>query len=266
MESSAVEALERNTPVCGIRAPSMLSNIAHFDMVNGFVPYFLHCALLGVARQFVTLWFDSKNHKQPWYIGKPSKEAIYDKHIKGIFVPKEVRLLPRSITSREHWKGNEFKTFVLYHCLLTLKDILPNVYLNHFVLFVWALHKLLGTSVSHDDIAKAEAVLNYFVLKTEQLYGISNCTFNVHQLSHLAKSTAMCGPLWAVSTFVFEDNNTCLKNMIQGTQYVSEQVCHTYALKKTLPLYLKQTVKESDKASELLQTILGKLKQNVLYH
>ncbi|CAB3991401.1 Hypothetical predicted protein [Paramuricea clavata] len=166
MELLALEALEKKTPQFGVKGPSMLSKLGHFDLVHGFVPDFLHCSLLGVTRQLVSLWFDSNNHESPWYIGQPLKQKMYDNHLKDIVVPKEM----------------------------------------------------------------------------EELYGVSHCSFNVHQLSHLAKSTQMCGLLWAVSTFVFESNNATLKNMIQGTQYVSDQVCQTYAIMKTLPLFMKQSV------------------------
>ena len=65
MELLAIQALVTKTPQSGVKEPSMLSKIGHFDLVNGFVPDFPHCALLGVARQLVLLWFDSTNHKQP---------------------------------------------------------------------------------------------------------------------------------------------------------------------------------------------------------
>ena len=43
----------------------------------------------------------------------------------------------------------------------------------------------------------------------------------------------MCGPpLWAVSTFVFEENNAVLKNMIQGTQFLADQIGKDYATLK----------------------------------
>ena len=31
---------------------------------------YLHCVLLGVVRQFVTLWFESSNHLNAWYIDR----------------------------------------------------------------------------------------------------------------------------------------------------------------------------------------------------
>ena len=253
----AVQALEKKTPQYGVKGPSMLSRISHFDITNGFVPDFLHCALLGVARQLPSLWFETSNHENPWYIGQPSKQAIYDTNLKNIAVPKEVRRLPRSITTREHWKANEYKTFVLYYSLIVLQGILPLPFLNHYFLFVWSLHKLLGTCISSDDLMKVKAALDFFIVKIEELYGVGNCTFNVHQLSHLvAKITQMCGPLWAVSTFTFESNNATLKKMIQGTQYVSDQVCKTYAIMKTLPVFMKQSVQGNDHVNKVLQKLI----------
>ena len=222
MEQCALKAVKTKKVQYGVKGPSMLSTLSHFDLVDGFVPDFLHCALLGVARQLTSLWFESSNHEEPWYIGQPSMLARYDSQLKNIVVPKEVRRLPRSIKTREHWKANEYKTFVLYYSLIVLQGLLPSRFLSHFFLFVWSLHKLLGTNITGDELAKVKAALNLFIIKMEELYGIGSCTFNVHQLSHLVKSTQMCGPLWAVSTFTFENNNGILKKMVQGTQYVSD--------------------------------------------
>ena len=178
------------TPHSGVKGPSMLSKIGHFDLVNGFVPDFLHCALLGVARQLVSLWFDSTNHEHPWYVGQPSKQATYDNRAKNIVVSKAVRRLPIPITAREHWNGNEYKTFVLYYSLIVMQGILPQKYLNHFLL-VWSLHKLLGTCISPDNLARVKAALDLFIVQMEELYRAEHCTINIHQLSHLARSMQM---------------------------------------------------------------------------
>ena len=65
MERRAVHAINKGVVQKGVKGPYLLSSIDHFHLVNGFVPNFLHCTLLGVARQLVSLWFDSKNHDQP---------------------------------------------------------------------------------------------------------------------------------------------------------------------------------------------------------
>ena len=165
------------------------SQYESFWLGDGFLPDFLHCALLGVARQLVSLWFDTSNHHHPWYISQPCTLERYDVREKNDVDPKEVRRLPRSIQTREHWKANEFKSFVLYYSLVVLQGILPARFLSHFFLYVWSFHKLLGTNITPDDRRKVKAALDLLIIQVEELYGIGSCTFNVHQLSHLVKST-----------------------------------------------------------------------------
>lgn len=99
MERWAVEASELRSSKHGVKGSTVLSHIAHFDLVNGFVPDFLHCSLLGVVRQMLSLWFDSSNHENEWYIGQPAKQRTYDQMVNGIKPPKEIRRMPRSINA-----------------------------------------------------------------------------------------------------------------------------------------------------------------------
>ena len=49
--------------------------------------------------------------------------------------------------------------------------------------------------------------------------------------------------------------------MIQGTQYVSEQVCHTYAILKTLPVLMKRCVNSNENVSHVLQKLVNGKKE-----
>lgn len=66
-------------------------------------------------------------------------------------------------------------------------------------LLVSVIYLLLQEEISHADIDKAEAMLLEFTFRFQFLYGESAMTFNVHLLSHLAKSVHLWGPLWAKS-------------------------------------------------------------------
>ncbi|KAL7404357.1 hypothetical protein ABVT39_013515 [Epinephelus coioides] len=57
-------------PVFGVKGPSPLKKLGHFQMINGFIPEYQHNMCLGVTRQLSTLWFDTANSEAPWYIGK----------------------------------------------------------------------------------------------------------------------------------------------------------------------------------------------------
>ena len=47
----------------------------------------------------------------------------------------------------------------------------------------------------------------------------------------------------------------------QGTQHVSEQVCHTYAIMKTLPVLMKQSVDGNENVREVLQKLVNGKKE-----
>lgn len=49
-------------------------------------------------------------------------------------------------------------------------------------------------------------------------------TMNIHNLLHVTRSVEQLGPLWANSSFEFEDANGDLKSMFHGSQNVDMQV------------------------------------------
>ncbi|CAN8007110.1 unnamed protein product [Ixodes pacificus] len=65
-ESDMAEAFETSAHVRDIKGPSALINLPAFDIVWSFSPDYMHCVLLGVARQFLELWLS--NVGAPYYI------------------------------------------------------------------------------------------------------------------------------------------------------------------------------------------------------
>ena len=141
---------------------------------------------LGVTRQFVNMWMDTKNSDQPYYIGRCEAES--NDRLFAIKAPSEISRAPRSISDRPYWKASEWRAFIFYS-LVVLNGLLPPVFLKHFFLFVYGVYCLLGDSICESTINSAEVSLTKFVILTEELYGLKRCTFNVHQLVHLAQCT-----------------------------------------------------------------------------
>lgn len=54
--------------VYGVKGKSILLKLPEFNIINNNPIDYMHCVLLGVVRTFISLWFDSKNHKEQWYI------------------------------------------------------------------------------------------------------------------------------------------------------------------------------------------------------
>ena len=210
-------------------------------LIAGVAVDFMHCVCLGVTRQFVNLWMDSRQHENRFYIGRSEQEINARLHL--IEVPGEMSRAPRSIGDRNHWKASEWRAFIFYS-LVILRGILPLTYLKHFFLFVYGVYSLLGDCITEDAINSAEASLTKFVIEVEELYGLTYCTFNVHQLIHLAQSVRDCGPLWSTAAFMFESNNHTLQKMFHGTQHIPRQIVETYVITKRIPVLAKQCINE----------------------
>ncbi|XP_028418236.1 uncharacterized protein LOC114543472 [Dendronephthya gigantea] len=220
-----LQSIEENVVVKGVKGPSVIGILPTFNPVRGVAVDYMHCVCLGVMRQFLNLWMDSKQNDQLYYIGR--REAEIDERLLAINAPSEISRAPRSITDRPHWKASEWRAFIFYS-LVVLHGILPHVFLKHLFLFVYGVYCLLGDSIDEHTISSAEVSLTKFVIETEELYGLKRCSFNVHQLVHLAQSVRDCGPLWSSSTFVFESNNHLLHKMFHGTQHVPKQIVETF--------------------------------------
>ncbi|XP_034143075.1 uncharacterized protein LOC117592904 [Esox lucius] len=228
-----------NEPVFGVKGPSPLMKLSHFQMINGFIPEYQHNVCLGVTRQLTTLWFDTANSQAPWYIGKKIEDV--DLQLAKIKPPIEITRTPRSITERKFWKASEWRAFLLFYALPVLKGILPARFWNHLFLLVFGIYTLLQDKIKTRSILMSELALKKFVIDFQRLYGKDNMTFNIHLLTHSTQSVKHWGPLWATSTFAFESNMGTLLKYFHGTQYVPSQIARHFLLWRELPEKAKQT-------------------------
>ncbi|XP_049519252.1 uncharacterized protein LOC125943785 [Dermacentor silvarum] len=222
MRRQAVEATRKGHAVKGVIGPTILSLIPSFDCSSGFIVDYMHCVLLGVVRSFLCLWLDSKHHGQPWYLGR--KAGAIDERLLSVKPPDYITRTPRSVKHRCYWKASELRAWLLFYSFPVLCNILPPVYMQHFILLIGAIHMLLSESVSHEEIDLSEKLLLKFVDGVKDLYGERFCSFNVHQLTHIALSVRNWGPLWSTSAFLFENRNGQLLRLIKGTQAVEKQL------------------------------------------
>ena len=87
-----------------MKGPSWLAAIPHYDIIRGTTIDYMHAVLLGVCRQLLKLWLDSRHNKELWYLGNKLDEL--DRRLCSIKPPSEVKRIPRSIrTTRKYWKG-----------------------------------------------------------------------------------------------------------------------------------------------------------------
>ena len=187
---------------------------------------------------------------------------LIDERLQQISPPSEIHRSPRSLSERCYWKASEWRAFIFYS-LIVLQGTLPRHHLHHFFLFVYGIYTLLGDSISSSAINLSELCLTKFVIEMEDLYGLSNCKYNVHCLTHLAHCVRDCGPLWATSAFTFEAHNHVLINMFHGTQYVPQQIADTFLLKAQIA-FLTRRCLDGDSCTSVKEA-LSKLTNDVKF-
>lgn len=228
------EAVASGRPVNGVRTVSSLIKLENFNIVWGFVPDYMHCILLGVARQFMELWLDDTNCK--FYMGV--QQRVIDARVMEITPPAAVKRMPRPTRERKFWKAKEWENWLLYYSLPVLEGIAHSSCVQHWACLVEALHIMLQKEISSAQLAVCEDLLLEFHVRAELLYGKSCMSFNMHQLTHIAKSVRQWGPLWAHSAFPFEAGNGCLKKAVKAANGIPHQICRMMQIEQTVDVLL----------------------------
>ncbi|XP_014217715.1 uncharacterized protein LOC106646189, partial [Copidosoma floridanum] len=151
----------------------------------------------------------------------------------NIQVPTKISRLSRALDDKSWWKAKEFENWLWYYCILTLSCISHmSPYVNNFSLLAHGYYLLSMNKVSHMQVLVARYKLFKFVAETEELYGPSAMSFNVHQLMHLAQSVLDYGPLWSHSGYCFETGNGQLLRKVHAAKGVIHQLCRTLNMKQ----------------------------------
>lgn len=142
--------------------PSPLLNLPGFDIVWGFTPDYMHCVLLGGARQFIELWLSHVG--AAYYIESPQLLSQIDEMFCHIKPPQNLPCLPRFVNVRKYWEAMEWQQWLLYFSLPCLDSILDEQYLDHFSLLVKGIFLLLKGRVSSLDVENGTNFLVRFVV------------------------------------------------------------------------------------------------------
>lgn len=141
-----------------------------------------------------------------------------------------------------------------------LVGILPDLYLNHFALFVTSIYVLSSDFISEADLIKCQDWLVEFVEQFEILYGPSQMFHNVHLLLHLVACVRNNEPLFCYDLFGFESVNGMLLKLVSGTRGVSTQISRKYTAIRFLPKLLS-SVQVTDNVEEFCDDILFLVKR-----
>ena len=192
----------------GVKGPSSLMNLKHFNLVRGMIPDPMHSLFLGVVAQYTTILLTSSDTE--YYIGSPSKKALINERLQNFLPPKCVTRSPRDIDQYNLWKASEWRSWIIWYALPCLQDLIPKKYITHLALLVSAINILLQESVTISELDKVQNLLTKFAVYMQKYFGKRSMTYNMHLLDHIVKSVKDWGPLWMNNTFDFEDENRIL--------------------------------------------------------
>jgi hypothetical protein len=228
----------------GFKGLSILSQLKNYDIVQGTVPEYMHGILLGVTKTLLTKWFSSSESKCDYFIGDHLKEI--SERMENLKPPEHIERLPRDLERNyNHFKATELQSWLLYYAYPCIKDFLKDEFMENFSYLSEAVFILLSDYITEEMLLKATDLLDKFYATFQHLYGDGSCGLNVHNTGiHLSESVTHLGPIWAWSSFPFEDVNAALLQDVHGKRTVLKQVfkhiqIRSYIRKKGLELKRK---------------------------
>lgn len=162
------ETLETGRPVFGVKKVSPLINLIGYDIIDSFVPDYMHNVNLGVVKQFAEYWFNTPH--MPYTITNEHTDNI-NSQLKSFKVPTQLCRLSRSLNDRHYWKAKEWENWLLNYSLPLLAQV-PGFqnYLKHWALLVEAMHLLLKERISMVELRRAHGVLKQFVVQNNIIH------------------------------------------------------------------------------------------------
>jgi len=254
----AEEAIQSHSAVFGVKGHSVLSS--SINIVTSVPIDYMHAILEGITKSLLASWFDSKNHKFRFYLGRQINDM--NRSLLRIKPPHEFRRTPRPIETAKFWKACEYRAWLLFYSVPVLVSAnFPPDYLNHYCLLVSAMHILLNDCISNSQLEMANLMLVRFYELMPALYPDTMCTLNIHSVIHLCDCVRRWGPLWCYSTFGFENLNGYIKKHCHGTRNVLPQLIQGVRMRQSLPLLKKKLkLKENSDTMEFLDKICGDLR------
>lgn len=249
--------MKSNCKKLGIREASPLLDLEFFDIINGFGIDDLHIVYEGVFSKILDLFYNKTNHQTDFHLNKTQQETI-DRRIISMKPTKDLPTRPRSIVENlARLQGNEKRSLLFYFFPVAIEGVQKAKYVENIYKLSATIFMLSKKEVTNQEIAESEILLKQFIREYEDLYGVHNVIYKVHQLLHIPASVRQHGPLWTQSCFTFETNNGALVKRVKGTRSVISQIIQNYVVKQSI---MKTSIKEDNNGIYLL----GKEKQILL--
>jgi hypothetical protein len=115
-------------------------------------------------------------------------------------------------------------------------------YYEHLTQLVVCMEYLLAEKIQQDDLSDINMILNNFVEECPKFYGETILLSGTHELLHIVKCTKEFGPINAVNSFQFEENNRGILRFIHGTDLVGDEFLKVFSVCQALHTFVENFV------------------------
>lgn len=174
----------------------------------------LHLLHLGVMKRMLFGWRDGsfRNSGTKWSFNTISSMSYFLNKCK---MPREIHRAVRGLDCLPHWKGTEYRTFLLYVGIIALKDHTSYEVYQNFLLLFSAVTICESRDFSH-LLPVAKIMLEHFLEGFQEIYGSAYMTSNFHNLAHLVDEVMRFGELNSFSAYPFENMLGYIKRLIRN--------------------------------------------------
>lgn len=124
-----------------------------------------------------------------------SQFELIQNRIDRIVCPPNIGRIPNKVKSGfASFTADQYKNWIVYFSLLSLRDILIGADLECWRHFILACRYLCSREITHDQITIADALLMQFCRRIECMYGKEIITPNMHMHAHLRECLLDYGP------------------------------------------------------------------------
>lgn len=171
------------------------------------VPFeYMHLVCLGVMKKLLSAWIYGKYSRLSKLSGRSIHIMCTRLNNLKEYCPSDFARRPRSLDICSKYKATEFRQFLLYTGPVVTYGVLDERLYKHFLFLHAAIRVMVSNSSSRQHLSFAELALQKFVYRSENLYGPTFNTYNVHGLLHLISDVRRFGCLDSFSAFPYENN------------------------------------------------------------
>ncbi|KAK3920984.1 Replication protein 1a [Frankliniella fusca] len=244
------ETQENKRNFRGVKGACALDSLNYFSVTDACVVDYMHCILSGVVKHHMEVILDPKR-KHFWNNMKENHGmghliTTIDKIIVNIQSTTSVIRELRPLKDIASWKASEFRSWLLFYCIVCLKGFLKEKHLQHLALLSKGAHLLLQKTVTHSHIECAFRLFKMYMLNCQELFGDEHMFYNTHLLSHIPKCVLNFGPIWGHNSFTFESENGHIAKLCKSPHFVSFQVARKYLIHQSLPFVCSKMVRTKD--------------------